>query len=95
MTTLQLTPPKRIIMTQIQQLIELPELPLEEQIHRLKTACQNLKTTRDAEYFLKLPVSTPTQRHARDRIMKFKKAHHLLMTAQQQAVSALEILQTL
>lgn len=95
MTTLQLTPPKRLLTTQVQQLTELPELPLEEQIHRLKTACQNLKTTRDAEYFLKLPVSTPIQRHARDRILKFKKAHHLLMAAQQQTVAALEILQML
>ncbi len=95
MTTLQLTPPKRLLATQIQQLTELPELPLEEQIHRLKIACQNLKTTRDAEYFLKFPASTPIQGYAHDRILKFKKAHHLLMTAQQQTVAALEILQTL
>jgi hypothetical protein len=33
MTTLQLTPPKRLLATQIQQLTELPELPLEEQIY--------------------------------------------------------------
>lgn len=95
MTTLHLTPPRRILDVQRQQLQDLPQLPLEEQVQRLNWACQNLKTTRDAEYFLKLPSTTIVQHHARDRILKIKEAHRLLMAAQHQAALALEILRSL